>query len=466
MLSPTVDPEKVFLVKSGALLQRFDPDMNLYVRRITKFKHPIRPLKEFLKSRPQYGSNQAGISRTEKNSPRYIRITDIDEFGLLKSGLGVTAEFVEGKYMLKNNDLLFARSGATVGKAYLHKESQVDYPCFYAGYMIRFQLKESELLPDFVFYYTQLSVYKEWVQAIQRAAGQPNINAEEYKSLLLPIPSYAFQKKIVFQFEEAYNQKRQKETEAQLLLDSINSYLLDALGIKIPEPEPTKKFFYVPFSQVQGDRFDPDFHTPEYERIISSILKVPHRNLGNIISFSGETWDGEAFFDTEFPYIEISEINLKFGEIDNVKPVPKNEAPSRAKMIVRHDDLLVSTTRPSRGAITLVNQSEGEINIASTGFAVLRELKVPANRSYLFNILRHQISLSQMQQRSSGGNYPAINSGELKKILIPLPSPEVQNEIATHVESIRQRAKQLETEAAEIIEKAKAEVERMILGEV
>jgi len=64
---------------------------------------------------------------------------------------------------------------------------------------------------------------------------------------------------------------------------------------------------------------------------------------------------------------EISEIDITFGEIKNTNYIQINEAPSRAKMIVRNDDLIVSTTRPSRGAIAYINQSENELRIASTG---------------------------------------------------------------------------------------------------
>lgn len=171
--------------------------MILYKRKLLKFNFPVKQLKQLLKEKPQYGSNQAGIDRNSIKEARYIRITDINEYGLLKNNLGVTAELIEEKYVLKNNDILFARSGATVGKAYLHKSNSVDYECIYAGYMIRFLVNENLLLPEFLFCYTQLEVYKEWTKAIQRAAGQPNINAEEYKSLNIPVPSLETQAEVV-----------------------------------------------------------------------------------------------------------------------------------------------------------------------------------------------------------------------------------------------------------------------------
>ena len=105
-----------------------------------------------------------------------------------------------------------------------------------------------------------------------------------------------------------------------------------------------------------------------------------------------------------------------------VEFIPTSEAPSRAKQIVRPDDIIVSLTRPHRGAIAKIKADHNEY-IASTGFAVLHNLKSNRiNRDYLFNVLCSSTSLNQFLQRSSGGNYPAITSDELMKVRIPLPA--------------------------------------------
>ena len=66
--------------------------------------------------------------------------------------------------------------------------------------------------------------------------------------------------------------------------------------------------------------------------------------------------------------------------------------------------------------------------IASTGFAILRNLKIDSiSREYLYYFLRTKASLNQMLQRSSGGNYPAITGEQLKEILIPIPTLDIQN---------------------------------------
>ena len=192
-LSSQVDINKIFLASRSDLVGRFDPEMVLYNKAAKNFAFSTYSLNHFLKKKPQYGAGESGMQRNDINMPRYIRITDINEKGQLINDLGATAANIEDQYFLNNNDLLFARSGNTVGKAYLHKTDKVNYPCFYAGYMIRFIIDETQILPEFVSLYTQLTPYKKWVKAVQRTSGQPNINAEEYKSLPIPKPNIEIQ---------------------------------------------------------------------------------------------------------------------------------------------------------------------------------------------------------------------------------------------------------------------------------
>lgn len=64
--------------------------------------------------------------------------------------MGATVTNVEDKYVLNENDIVLARSGATVGKSYIHK--QLPYTCLYAGYLIRFIVDAKKILPDYFLY--------------------------------------------------------------------------------------------------------------------------------------------------------------------------------------------------------------------------------------------------------------------------------------------------------------------------
>ena len=298
--------------------------------------------------------------------------------------------------------------------------------------------------------------------ASRRSAGGTR-PALDYPALLsIPIIE---DKRILQITNKVIEQKQKNEAEAEKLLSSIDDYLLKELGIILPEPQENtlkKRMFTINFKQVSGKRIDPNFHREIYTDVIAAIKKIPHKKLSKLTSFSNETWDQQSIFESEFPYIEISEVNTSTGLINNIIATEKANVPSRAKMIIRNGDILVSTTRPNRGAIAFYNQSN-EISIASTGFAVLREHSNKVLPEYLWFILRNKISLKQMEQRSSGGNYPAITQEELGNILIPVPPLNKQKEIAKHITDIKQQAQQLKDKTKELLKKASEEIEKILL---
>ncbi|MBI4949262.1 MAG: restriction endonuclease subunit S [Deltaproteobacteria bacterium] len=186
--------------------------------------------------------------------------------------------------------------------------------------------------------------------------------------------------------------------------------------------------------------------------------------LGELVGFSKESWDQKSTFDDVFPYIEINAIDLKTGDIAEVELLPIANAPSRAKMIVRHNDIIVSTTRPNRGAIAKIEKGQ-DGSIASTGFAVLRGMKTDkVSKDFLFVMLRSMLSLKQMEQRTTGGNYPAITPEDLKQIRIVVPDMAKQEKITSGVQSSYSKMRTLRAQAAEVLVGAQKQVEEMILA--
>jgi type I restriction enzyme S subunit len=152
---------------------------------------PVRTLGELAILGPEYGANARAIPLSA-GQPRYVRITDIDQQGRLRPLDAVGIDLGEWEqYKLEGGDLLFARSGATVGKTYLHRSESG--PCVFAGYLIRFRLDPTELHPLVAFGFAQTMAYRAWVGAKRRTAAQPNINGQEYASLRLPVPARSAQ---------------------------------------------------------------------------------------------------------------------------------------------------------------------------------------------------------------------------------------------------------------------------------
>jgi type I restriction enzyme S subunit len=181
-----------------------------------------------------YGVN-ASAEEFDPRKPRYVRITDIDEDGHLKHDdpKSISRDVSEG-CELEPGDLVFARTGATVGKTLLYQE---DHPeAAYAGYLIRFQLDRSRILPKFAFYFTQTDNYNRWVSRITRQGAQENINTGEYCSILLPLPSIAEQQKIVSILETVDQEIEQERQTKQVYKDLKRGLMQDLLTGTVRTP--------------------------------------------------------------------------------------------------------------------------------------------------------------------------------------------------------------------------------------
>ena len=142
----------------------------------------------------EYGINAPAVEFSD-DLPAYLRITDIDDNG--NYSIDKKASVGDPNYeqfILKNGDIVFARTGATVGKTYLYKPT--DGILVFAGFLIRFRTSEKLLTPQHLKYFTETKHYWDWVKTVSMRSGQPGINAEEYASLKIPLPPLPEQKAI------------------------------------------------------------------------------------------------------------------------------------------------------------------------------------------------------------------------------------------------------------------------------
>ena len=437
-----INRDKIFIIQKSVIDGRLDPKMALYNQSVQHALFPMVKLKSLLLSKPQYGANEAGIIRDNNEQPRYIRITDIDENGLISlDELGATVANLDDKYILNENDIVIARSGATVGKAYIHK--LLPYTCVYAGYLIRFVVDSEKILPDYLFAYTQLSPYKEWVNAIQRPSAQPNINAEEYQSLEIPLPNLSKQQEIVAYINAAYTQKQAKEAEAQQLLDSIDDYLLKELGITIPnvDNELNNRIFYSSFSKIEGNRIDPIYSlylgknasSTEYKNI--SLRSIAHIVKGNALS-SSDVEDG----------------NIPVIAGGQTSPYSHNQANYEGNVI---------TVSASGAYAGYVWYHDNPI-YATDCCVIFSKDELRFMTKYLFEVLKLQ--QKGIYRSQTGAAQPHVYTADLQMLNIPTVPITKQQEIVTYIADIRTRAKALQAEGKAILDNAKRKVEQMIIG--
>ena len=142
-----------------------------------------------------YGLNAAATEYDGKNA--YIRITDIDDDSHNFLREGITSPKIDltnaDDYKLAEGDILFARTGASVGKSYIYKPS--DGLMYYAGFLIRARIK-SEYDVRFIFQNTLTENYNKYIAVTSQRSGQPGVNAQEYAEYEIMCPSKAEQVKI------------------------------------------------------------------------------------------------------------------------------------------------------------------------------------------------------------------------------------------------------------------------------
>ena len=160
-------------------------------------KVEVKKLIDVVLSSGQYGSNTSATDYQE-GKPRYIRITDINDDGSLNDDIK-TAEVIEDKYRLIPGDIVFARTGATVGKTYMHETGNA----IYAGYLIKYQMNESKMKPAFMKAFTHSKTYYNWVANSQKVGAQPNISAAQYDNMPVLVPQIEKQEEFLAIYHQA-----------------------------------------------------------------------------------------------------------------------------------------------------------------------------------------------------------------------------------------------------------------------
>lgn len=189
--------EKIKALKSAYLSEMF-PGKGEFVpkRRFSGFTQDwqVKKMGE-LAGNFEYGLNASAISFDGIN--KYIRITDIDDETRTFNQRALTSPdaklFNAENYVLKKGDILFARTGASVGKTYRYRES--DGKVYYAGFLIRARI-DPQFDSEFVFQSTLTKQYYDFVRITSQRSGQPGINAQEYSQFNLMVPVLEEQRKI------------------------------------------------------------------------------------------------------------------------------------------------------------------------------------------------------------------------------------------------------------------------------
>ncbi len=176
--------EKKRLIKQGAMQELLKPKEGWVEKK----------LGDCLLRDPDYGINAPAVSYNE-SLPAYLRITDITEDGRFSKANKVSISNLQAfRYYLEDGDLVFARTGASVGKTYLYNSK--DGRLVFAGFLIRITTNPIILNSTYFFYFTQTTQYWNWIKTNSMRTGQPGVNGKEYRDMTLSIPEVKEQEMI------------------------------------------------------------------------------------------------------------------------------------------------------------------------------------------------------------------------------------------------------------------------------
>ena len=289
----------------------------------------------------------------------------------------------------------------------------------------------------------------------------PRLQTQEVERLPILLPPPKIQTHIAEIMQSAYTEKKQKDQEADALLDSIDDYVLTELGVEMPSVE-ERKCFVVYASETAGERVDSHFHQPKYRKFKQALEagKYQVTPLSNLITELKNGVEIRTYSDHGYRYLRVSDLGKNGIENDNPRYVDVEKIPDRVRLT--NNSFLISRS----GSLGLVSVVEDEIRdaiLSSHIFKVgLDTTKIQPR--YIEALFRSQIGQIQFFQNNNGGVIPEISQSALKSIGAVVPPFDVQEKIADEAITRRSEAAKLRQEADAIVEAAKEEVEQILLA--
>lgn len=373
---------------------------------------PLVCLKRVSKYGPQYGANARAVSETG-TKPRYIRITDITSDGRLRSDEIAEADLEDySSYLLQDGDLLFARSGNTVGKTYRYSKSHG--LCVFAGYLIRFQINTEIAEPNYVFYFTRSQPYANWVIRKRRVAGQPNINGTEYSSLLLPLPPLSEQRRIVEILDVADALRRRRAEADTKFVRIIPTLFHKMFGDLISnscgwKKEPITKLC-VKEDGIKCGPFGTQLSNKEYRKDGVPLWGIKHVNAGFAIETTEFISQEKADYLESYSILPGDIIMTRKGTVGNCSVYPENYPTG-----IMHSDLL--------------------------RIRVDRKKALPCFLA--FQLQLSPTVINQISTISGGAVMAGINVSRLKSLLVHVPPLEKQVQFEQNVHEIQRLLERL-----------------------
>lgn len=383
-----------------------------------------------------YGIAASAVER-KADLPTYLRITDIFDDGTLNlSELKSVDAPNSDKYILKPNDIVFARTGGSTGRNYFYDGS--DGVFVYAGFLIKFSIDPEKVNPKYVKYYCRSKQYNDWVQSFNTGSTRGNINAQTFGNMEIPLPERKQQDYLVSILEpidEKIKNNKQVNDNLQQQLAAIY------------------KSWYQDFSLVN----DTEFIGTEYGMIPQGWHYVLLGDLCHSISVTHK-FDKSAL------------IFLNTGDIEDGRFLHSNlmavkDMPGQAKKTIAPGDILYSEIRPINRHFAYVNFPSDDY-VVSTKLMVIRAKNFDKRRLYHYLTSENVLNELQLQAESRSGTFPQIRFENVSRLPILIADQQTESEFAKILHTVYDQIEQLNRENEQLADLRDTLLPKLMSGEI
>ena len=358
----------------------------------------------------------------DSQKPTYLRITDINDDGTINfDGLKSVDDENSYKYILKENDIVFARTGASTGRSYFYQKE--DGVFVYAGFLIKFSLDPQKVNPRYLKYYTHSKMYYDWVHSFDSGATRGNINAKTFGDMLLDLPERNVQDEIVSILKEiddkiAVNRRicENLEAQAQALFKhwfidfapfKNGKFVESELGM-IPEGwrvgtlEELIDIKYGKDHKKLNEGNIPAYGSAGLMRTVDeqlyygeSVLIPRKGTLNNILYVNEAFWTVDTMFYTipkksnilKYLYMKLKRIDFNKMNVGTSIPSNSTSQLNKLKIVVPTDEILSRFDGIMSSLLQEIMHSQKE----SKGLATLRDALLP-------KLMSGQIKVNEMEK--------------------------------------------------------------------
>lgn len=474
--NPALNPKRVFILRKSELEKRWDSYFYLPQFKILEAKLKTKNVKCISQIAERVFSGSTPLSKGDSytedkiNGIPFVRSgdftiegsIDFNDLVYLKTEIHTTQL---KSSQLKENDLLFAIVGATIGKVGVYKS---DRPANINQAICAVRIKSNYNI-DYLNAYFQTKLGQSLIDRIKRPVARANVNLDEISTLPIILPDEVIQQKVISIFNSSLSQKQTNEAEAEKLLASIDDYLLGELGITLPTPpENTLKnrMFIANSKDILGSRFDPHFNKTFYNEVFNSFSKSKFKIskikevLENIKTGTTPNQKLEPYAD-ENGIVFLRNTNLKKYNIDlsDTKFI-KNELAKELTYSVKDEVIMCIAGTVGLSAVNNIDKPFS-INQNVSALKFFDNQINPDFASYWFNTA---IFLELTKRACSVATIFYLNNDNLKLLPLPVPPLGKQKEIAEHITNIRNQAQALKNKTKDLLKTASEEIEEILLN--